>query len=91
MACRLDGTKPLFEPMLEYCQLGNFSEILIEIYAFSFKEVHLKMLPGKWRPFCLGLSMLIRLVGIHYVYATHAEIHQVNSLRYGDNVPVHNS
>ena len=36
----------------------NFSEILIEIHAFSFKKMHLKMLSGKWRPFCLGLNVL---------------------------------
>ena len=37
----------------------NFSEILIEIYAFSFKKTHLKMSSGKWRPFCIGLDVLI--------------------------------
>ena len=26
--------------------------------TFSFKKIHLKMLPGKWRPFCLGLNVL---------------------------------
>ena len=36
----------------------NFSEILIEIHTFSFKKMHLKMLSGKWRPFCLSLSVL---------------------------------
>ena len=36
----------------------NFSEILIEIYIFSFKKMHLKMWSGKWWPFCLGLSVL---------------------------------
>ena len=36
----------------------NFSEILIEIHAFSFKKMHLKMSSGKWRPFCLGLNVL---------------------------------
>ena len=36
----------------------NFSEILIEIHAFSFKKMHLKMSSGKWRPFCLGLHVL---------------------------------
>ena len=36
----------------------NFSEMLIEIHTFSFKKIHLKMSPGKWRPFCLGLNML---------------------------------
>ena len=35
----------------------NFPEI--EIYAFSFKKMHLKMSSGKWRPFCLGLNVLI--------------------------------
>ena len=29
----------------------NFSEILIEIYIFSFKKMHLKLLSGKWQPF----------------------------------------
>ena len=28
----------------------NFSEILIAIYTFPFKKMHLKMLSGKWRP-----------------------------------------
>ena len=36
----------------------NFSQILIEIYTFSFKKMHLKMSSGKWRPFCLGLNVL---------------------------------
>ena len=37
----------------------NFSEILIEIRIFSFKKVHLKMPSAKWRPFCLGLNVLM--------------------------------
>ena len=36
----------------------NFSDILIKIYTFSFKKMHLKMSSGKWRPFCLGLKVL---------------------------------
>ena len=36
----------------------SFSEILIEIYTFSFKKIHLKVSSGKWRPSCLGLSVL---------------------------------
>ena len=60
MACRLvgaiiwtNGGILLIEP------LGtNFSDILIEIHAFSFKKMHLKMSSGKWRPFCLGLNVL---------------------------------
>ena len=37
----------------------NFSEILIEIHIFSFKQMHLKMSSVKWQPFCLGLNALI--------------------------------
>ena len=40
----------------------NFSEMLIEIHTFAFKKIHLKMLSGKWRPFCLGLNVLIRFL-----------------------------
>ena len=37
----------------------NFSEILlIEINTFPFKNMHLKIMYGKWRPFCLSLNML---------------------------------
>ena len=38
----------------------NFCVILIEIYVFSFKKMHLKMPSAKWRPFCLGLDVLIK-------------------------------
>ena len=31
----------------------NFNEMLIEIHAFSFTKIHLKMLSGKWQPFCI--------------------------------------
>ena len=37
----------------------NFSELLIGIHTFSFKKIPLKMLSVKWRPFCLGLNVLI--------------------------------
>ena len=37
----------------------NFSEILIGIQTFSFKKMHLKMSFAKWRPFCLGLNVLM--------------------------------
>ena len=37
-----------------------FSEILIEIHIFPFTKMHLKMLCGKWWPFCLGLNVLIK-------------------------------
>ena len=37
----------------------NFSEILSEIRASSFRKMYLKMSSAKWRPFCLGLNVLI--------------------------------
>ena len=36
----------------------NLREILIKIYMFSFNKIHLKVLSGYWRPFCLSLSVL---------------------------------
>ena len=36
----------------------NFSEILSEIRALSFKKMELKMSYAKWRRFCLGLNVL---------------------------------
>ena len=35
----------------------NFSDILSEIYIFSFRKMHLKM-SAKWRAFCLCFSVL---------------------------------
>ena len=37
----------------------NFSEILIGILTFSFKKMRWKVSSAKWRPFCLGLNVLI--------------------------------
>ena len=44
----------------------NFSEILIAIEAFSFKKMHLKISSAKWRPFCLGLNVLIKKMFNHH-------------------------
>ena len=41
----------------------NFNEILIGIQIFSFKKMHFKMWSVKWRPFCLGLSVLTYTTG----------------------------
>ena len=38
----------------------NFSEILIKMQQFSLKKMHLIMSPAKWRPFCLGLNVIIK-------------------------------
>ena len=47
----------------------NFSEISIGIQVFSFQKMHLNMSSAKWRPFCLGLNVLIKskCLSISYV------------------------
>ena len=53
----------------------NFSEITIEIHTFSLKEMHLIMSSGKWRPFCLGLSVKSSgLIRKHIWNSTSTEI-----------------
>ena len=47
----------------------NFSEMLIEIHTFLFKKILLKMSSGKWRLFCLGLTVL-NGTGIHHCHWT---------------------
>ena len=39
----------------------NFIEISIGIQTFSFNKMHLKVSSAKWRPFCLGLNVLISM------------------------------
>ena len=43
----------------------DFSDILIRNKAFSFEKMILKMSSAKWRPFCLGLNVLIGPVGLN--------------------------
>ena len=43
----------------------NLSEVLVEIDAFSFRKMHLNISSAKWRPFCLGLNVLICKCTIH--------------------------
>ena len=45
----------------------NFSEILIEIQAFSFKKMRLKMSSAKWWPFCLGLNVVFYVQSSHLI------------------------
>ena len=37
----------------------NFSEISIEILTFSFNKMRIKVSSAKWRPFCIGLNVLM--------------------------------
>ena len=59
MACRRQAIIWTYAGILLIGPAGtNFSEILIEILTFSFKETHLKMSSGKWQPFYLCLNVL---------------------------------
>ena len=49
----------------------NFSEISIKILIFSFKKMHLKVSSGKWRPFCLGLNVLINKASVNTFTSTN--------------------
>ena len=53
----------------------NFSEILIEIYTFSFKKMHLKMSSAEFRPFCLGPNGLSHNKGCFYQRNQHKFIY----------------
>ena len=50
MTC--DGRKAII-----WTNAGNLSEMLIEIHAFSFKQVYVQM-SAKRRHFCVGISVL---------------------------------
>ena len=65
----------------------NFSEILIEIYIFSFKKMHLKISSGKWRPFCLGLNMLFVVLKAEYPVMTRLTPWPLSSTRKGIRHP----
>ena len=55
----------------------NFSEIQGEIHSFSFSKMHLKTSSAKWRPFCLGLNVLMD--GFHGTYLhTRVDINVIN-------------
>ena len=44
----------------------NFSGISSKILTFSFKKMRLKLSSAKWRPFCLGLNVLMNLYKINH-------------------------
>ena len=56
----------------------NFSQILIEIYTFSLKKMHLKRSSAKWRLFRLGLNVLTNDGPAHW--GTYAYIQKFCSL-----------
>ena len=58
----------------------NFNEILIEIYTFSFKKMHLKMSSAKWRPCCLGLNELNSLWAICSLHCNFSSCSDVQDI-----------
>ena len=69
------------DAMLFIGPLGtNFSEILIEIYTFSFKKMVSKVSSGKWRPSCLGLNVLTCWFNVHHSqwYHRHWDYHTMH-------------
>ena len=54
----------------------NFSEIVIEIYTFSLKKMHLKLSSRKLRPFCLGLHVLNSFRPIVWLIVAWLQRHQ---------------
>ena len=52
----------------------NLSEILIGIQTFSFKKMHLKMSSAKWRPFFLGLNVLIIATSLLFPMSTETNL-----------------
>ena len=55
----------------------NFIEILSEIYAFSFKKMHLKTSSAKWRPLCFGFNVLTVLKWHKAIFQKTFEWHSV--------------
>ena len=62
----------------------NISEILIGNQTFSFMKMHLKMSFAKWRPFCLGLNVLMMTkwwqnVSCWLVWSNWSPLDQINN------------
>ena len=57
----------------------KLSEFSIGIQTFSFKKMHLNMSSAKWRPFCLGLNVLIQ-----YKICGNAGYYWLSKLSYHD-------
>ena len=49
----------------------NFSEIVIEVQTFSFNIMRSKVSSAKWRPFCLGLNVLMTWHQTDHCYKCH--------------------
>ena len=58
----------------------EFTEILIEMYTYSLERIHLKMSSAKWRPFCLGLNVLVMPVYCNQISTTKGEIAAIDGI-----------
>ena len=58
----------------------KFSEISIEILTFSFKKMRLKVSSAKWRPFCLGLNVLKKVLCLLLVWRQGICRHKVDKI-----------
>ena len=67
----------------------NFSEILIKIHAFSFKQIQLKK-SAKQRPFCLSLDILKSYnVSIYLIQSSTRNMWEIVSRSHlGINIPL---
>ena len=59
MPCRLFSAKPVSKPMLGYWT--NFGEIWIKKQNFPLRKIQLNISSAKWRPFCPGGWVYIRV------------------------------
>ena len=57
----------------------NVSEIWIGIQTYSLKKIHLNMSSAKWRPFCLGLNVLMWMGDFEIYLEGHLTIYIVGS------------
>ena len=56
----------------------TFNETLIKIHTFSFKKIPFKMSAGKWRPFWLGLNVLMQDCSISIANALFLKLYPSN-------------
>ena len=61
---------------------------LNEIHTFSLKKIHCKMSSGKWRPFCLGLNVLINSSPMDKMTTILADNFKCIFLNENDRIPI---
>ena len=73
MACRLAGTKPLSEPMLEYCQLDHWEQTSVKFKSqfnqfvgeIAFENVVCEVAAILSRPQCVNpAGVVVSFIGV---------------------------